>query len=96
MPLVRCAVTTPAEGLLDTMLPFAVAMKLQRMTAQERAATIARWTEAAKPVLLDHGDALLHYRPPYTAEVFNRLGEALAALAQQPGGVNFGNRHWEA
>ncbi len=48
--------------------------------------------------LAERGDILLFgsSRPGETAELFNRLAEALALLAFLPGGVRFGSLHFEA
>ena len=46
----------------------------------------------------ERGDILLFggRRPGETAELFNRLAEALALLSFLPGGVRFGTLHFEA
>jgi hypothetical protein len=53
---------------------------------------------AFAPVLAERGDRLLHGSrvPGETADLFNRLADALAVLAFLPGGVRAFGRHWEA
>jgi len=82
------------EAILDLSLEAAVPIRMMiaaRLDPDTRAARLA------DPGIVDaitaHGDDLL-YGGKDCAPSFNRLAEALALMAFQPGGVTFHGRHY--
>ncbi len=92
-----------AESSAQTILPVALsaAVPLWIHEIYERGGpTGGDWTRlpAVGRLLAERGDCLLYPSPRAgeTANLFNALAEALALLAFQPGGVSFGEQHFDA
>lgn len=88
-----------AQTLLPTALSAAVPWWIVEI-AERGGPTAHEWTrlQGFGRLLAERGDQLLFRssRTSETAEVFNALAEALAILAFLPGGVPFGDQHFDA
>jgi hypothetical protein len=97
-PRRRRTVKEPDEDLLSMTLQVAVAMnlhELDRIPATLRWTQQKSWADAALGSILHEGDAILYKGTRgTTANSFNHLARAVAALAYQPGGVHFRGTHW--
>lgn len=90
--------TTEVE-LLRTALAAAVPLRIMEIASGALGTLTEADVERVRgylPALLEHGDDLLYRgRKGATAERFNQLTHAIAALAFQPGGVTFLGLHFE-
>lgn len=80
--------------MLEVAVPLYV-MELQALPPNLRARTIQEWAAASEEVLARNGEAILYRIKDKTAESFNALARAIAALSFVPGGVEIFGRHWE-
>jgi hypothetical protein len=84
-----------ADDLLIETLRFAVPLWIVKVRAWTAAERIRRAGTCAH-IIASHGDALQFPEKNTTAMAFNALAEGLAIAALQPGGVTYGDQHWEA
>lgn len=82
------------DGVLIETLRLAVPLWITQIRGWNEAERIRRAGICAQ-YIASHGDAL-QFTSKNTAEAFNRLAEGLAVAAFNPGGVTFGDQHWEA
>jgi len=88
-----------AETLLQVHLALAVPIWI-RHYADFAISDSQRRSRAAELAIFiaEHGDNVLYQgaKPGETADAFNRLAEAIAIAAYQPGGVTIFGQHWNA
>jgi hypothetical protein len=91
------------SALLRSALSVAVPLRIAELLAlddDDRAFTVDAWRQAAVQPITERGDLLLYgcgksrSERGKSAQTFNHLARALAALAFHPGGVRFAGRHW--
>jgi hypothetical protein len=90
----------PARALLAATLEVAVPLcmlTLAQLPADRRETVRLAWAADAVEPVASRGDALMYGgKKGAAADVFNHLARGLAALAYQPGGVDFAGLHFEA
>jgi hypothetical protein len=85
----------PIIPALSCAVPLWI-MRLEELSHAERSATIKRWAGNAAEVLERTGEAILYRtQPGESAEAFNAVAKAIAALSFAPGGVTLFGEHWE-
>ena len=87
------------NGLLELMMVPAVFLRVAAMKEQGGpTAEDLRKAQETADILGEHGDVLIHGggKPGQTADLFNRVAQAIAVLAFVPGGVELFGTRFEA